>query len=72
MSAPLFIKIYFLFHSSFQVFSLSQFAVVFLIILVPTTLMGMTFPLLVKHLDDGRGEIASRTGYLYALIPSEP
>jgi len=67
VAAPLFIKSYFLFHSSFRAFSTVQFVVVFLIILAPTTLMGMTLPLLIKHLDDGRKDIAARAGYLYAF-----
>jgi len=66
-ATPLFIKSYFLFHASFQAFSMVQFGVVFLIILVPTTLMGMTLPLVIKHLDDGRNDIAARAGYLYAF-----
>jgi spermidine synthase len=64
---PLFMKIYFVFHSSFRAFSIVQFCVVFVIILVPTTLMGMTLPLVIKHFDDGRSEIAARAGYLYAF-----
>jgi spermidine synthase len=66
-AAPVFLKIYFLFHSSFRAFTAAQFGVVFLVILVPTTLMGITFPLVIRHFAEGRSETARRAGFLYAF-----
>jgi spermidine synthase len=66
-AAPLFLWVYFFFHSSFRALAAAQFAVVFLIILIPTTLMGITFPLVVRHFADGRSQTASRAGFLYAF-----
>jgi len=66
-ATPLFLKVYFLFHESFRAFTLSQFVVVFLVILAPTTLMGITFPLVIRHFATGRSETARRAGFLYAF-----
>jgi len=66
-AAPLFLRVYFLFHGSFQALAAAQFGVVLLIILVPTTLMGITFPLVVRHYADGRSTTARRVGFLYAF-----
>jgi spermidine synthase len=66
-AAPLFLKIYFLFHASFRAFTAAQFVVVFLVILVPTTLMGITFPLVIRHFASGRSQTARRAGFLYAF-----
>jgi spermidine synthase len=64
---PLFIRVYFVFHDSFRAFTAAQFGVVFGVILVPTTLMGITFPLVIRHFAEGRGETARRAGFLYAF-----
>jgi len=66
-AAPLFIRVYFLFHDSFQAFMAAQFGVIFVIILAPTTLMGITFPLVIRHFAEGRSETARRAGFLYAF-----
>jgi spermidine synthase len=66
-AAPLFLWVYFAFHASFQAFAVAQFGVVFLVILVPTTLMGLTFPLVIRHFADGRSDTARRAGFLYAF-----
>jgi spermidine synthase len=66
-ATPLFLKVYFLFHASFRAFTAAQFGVVFLVILVPTTLMGMTFPLVIRHFASGRSQTARRAGFLYAF-----
>jgi spermidine synthase len=66
-ATPIFLKVYFLFNASFAAFTAAQFGVVFLVILVPTTLMGITFPLVIRHLAAGRSETARRAGFLYAL-----
>jgi spermidine synthase len=66
-AAPLFLRVYFLFHASFRAFTAAQFGVVFLVILVPTTLMGITFPLVIRHFAAGRSQTARRAGFLYAF-----
>jgi spermidine synthase len=66
-AAPLFLKVYFLFHASFRAFTAAQFGVVFLVILIPTTLMGITFPLVIRHFAVGRSQTARRAGFLYAF-----
>jgi spermidine synthase len=66
-AAPLFLRIYFVFHASFQAYTAAQFGVVLLVMLVPTTLMGMTFPLVIRHFAAGRSETARRAGFLYAF-----
>jgi spermidine synthase len=66
-ATPLFLKVYFLFHASFRAFTAAQFCVVFLVILIPTTLMGITFPLVIRHFARGRSQTARRAGFLYAF-----
>jgi spermidine synthase len=66
-ATPIFLRAYFLFHDSFQAFTAAQFGVVFLVILVPTTLMGATFPLVIRHFATGRSGTARRAGFLYAF-----
>jgi len=52
---------------SFIVFSLSQFLLLFLILLVPTTLMGATLPVLSRFFAHKMNEVGSEVGRLYAL-----
>jgi spermidine synthase len=66
-ATPVFLKAYFLFHSSFRAFAIAQFGVVFTIMLIPTTLMGITFPLVIRHYAGGSSETARRAGFLYAF-----
>lgn len=52
---------------SFFAFSLSQFTLVFFILLVPTTLMGATLPVLSRFFVDEIKALGSQVGRLYAL-----
>ncbi|MBI4609931.1 MAG: fused MFS/spermidine synthase [Candidatus Rokubacteria bacterium] len=52
--------------SSF-VFSLAQFVLVFSLLLVPTTLMGATLPVLSRFFVSDEGSLGKRVGQLYAL-----
>jgi spermidine synthase len=49
------------------VYSLVRFVVTFAVILVPTTAMGATLPILAGHFVDGAEESGAKVGYLYAL-----
>ncbi|MFO0606224.1 MAG: fused MFS/spermidine synthase [Polyangiales bacterium] len=51
----------------FDVFTLLRFAVVALVLLPPTTLMGATLPLLAKHFVKQGGRVGQRVGALYAV-----
>lgn len=48
-------------------FSLAQFALIFLILLVPTTLMGGTLPVLSRFFVRGIASLGGQVGRLYAL-----
>ena len=51
---------------SFLVLSLARFFSCFLLILLPTTLMGATLPILSRFLIEARSGVARGVGYLYA------
>jgi spermidine synthase len=54
-------------HLSFFTFSLAQFVLVFLVLLVPTTLMGATLPVLSKFFVQRVEGVGRKVGDLYAL-----
>ncbi len=54
-------------HLSFFAFSLAQFALIFTLLLIPTTLMGGTLPVLSRFFVTDEGTLAKRVGLLYAL-----
>ena len=64
---PLFGAFYRHCFSSFYVFSLLRFAVCAALVLLPSTLMGATLPILVKHFARSRDSIGLTVGGLYAL-----
>ncbi len=53
--------------STFYLYSLVRFVVVFLLLMIPTTLMGATLPILSKAVTDKLEEVGHRVGLLYAL-----
>src|SRR5262249_2715252 len=53
-------------NTSFTTFGCIQFGLLFALLLVPTTLMGGTLPLLSQALAGREGEIGRRVGILYA------
>lgn len=55
------------FHLSLLPFSLLRFLVVSLILLLPTSCMGATLPLLSRFVTDSLGRVGERVGLLYAL-----
>lgn len=54
-------------HLSFWAFSLAQFAMILVLLLIPTTLMGATLPILSRFFVTDEGTLAKRVGLLYAL-----
>ena len=52
---------------SYDTFSFMQFLVVFAILLVPTTLMGGTLPVLSQALATDKADLARKVGFLYAV-----
>jgi len=56
-------SIYFL-HTNFYLFQFVQFALVFIILLIPTTLMGATFPVIAKFYTQEK--IGKRIGEIYS------
>ena len=55
------------FAPNFMVFSLVRFVIAFLVILVPTVLMGGTLPVLLKFFVNRTGHIGKLSGYLYSF-----
>jgi spermidine synthase len=60
----LYIVLYNSFHTSFYFFSLIQFILIFFVLLIPTTLMGATFPVVAKFYTDER--IGKGIGEVYS------
>jgi spermidine synthase len=62
-----YIAIWKAFHPSFEIFSLVQFLLAFLVLLIPTALMGATWPVVnkvyVKHIDS----LGKSAGILYSV-----
>lgn len=52
---------------SFFAFSLAQFVLIFLLLLIPTTLMGGTLPVLSRFFVSDEWSLGKRVGLLYAL-----
>ena len=64
---PVYIASYYAFHEAFAAFYVVQFVLAFLLMGVPTTLMGLTFPLAVRLFTEWRGEAGRQAGRLYAV-----
>ncbi len=64
---PLFVSIYGTWGSQFFVYSLLRFVLIFAILLVPTTMMGGTLPLLSKFVSPSGKRPGARVGTLYAM-----
>ncbi|HEY9789664.1 MAG TPA: fused MFS/spermidine synthase [Candidatus Obscuribacterales bacterium] len=54
-------------HASIVPFSLLRFVCTGIILLVPTTCMGATLPLLARHVTNALSNVGSRVGTLYAV-----
>ncbi len=64
---PLYIMVYYSFHLSFNAFSFVQFIVNFLIMGIPTTLMGITFPVVIKYFATQGRDVGRESGRLYSM-----
>ncbi|MBU0729444.1 MAG: fused MFS/spermidine synthase [Proteobacteria bacterium] len=64
---PLYMKSFYTFHLSFNTFSIVQFIIVFMIMGIPTTLMGMTFPFVVKLFAKEGSDAGQQAGFLYGI-----
>lgn len=60
----LYVPLYNAFHTQFHFFSLIQFILIFFLLLIPTSLMGATFPIVAKFYI--KEETGSGIGVLYA------
>lgn len=65
--SPIYAWVFYTFGLSFTTFSFSQFVLSFLIMLVPTTLMGATFPMVLKARTRRLEELGRETGYVYSI-----
>lgn len=66
-ATPLYIKSFYTFHLSFQAFSVVQFLIIFMIMAAPTTLMGLTFPLVIKMFSEEGKDVGTQAGRLYCI-----
>ena len=64
---PLFGTFYRHYYGSLAAFNLAQFLVVAALLIVPTTLMGATLPILVRFLTSRLGVLGSTTAALYSV-----
>lgn len=64
---PIYKVIWGTFHPSFYAFSLIRFSLIFIVLAIPTTLMGATLPVLSKFYARGQEKLGLRVGMLYAL-----
>ncbi len=66
-ATPLYIKSFYAFHLSFKAFSIVQFAIIFAIMAAPTTLMGLTFPVIMKMFSTNGRDVGTQVGRLYCV-----
>jgi spermidine synthase len=66
-ATPLYIKSFYAFHLSFKAFSIVQFAIIFAIMAAPTTLMGLTFPVIMKMFAGNGRDVGTQVGRLYCV-----
>ncbi|MGD0626627.1 MAG: fused MFS/spermidine synthase [Thermodesulfobacteriota bacterium] len=64
---PLYQALWQAFHLSFYLFSLMQFVLVTLVLILPTTLMGATLPILSKYYSYRQDKLGWTIGTLYAI-----
>ena len=64
---PVYAQLYYLLKHSFNAFTLVQAALAFLVMIVPTTLMGATFPVAVKAWSERRQDIGRDVGDIYSI-----
>lgn len=65
--SPAYAWVFYNFHLSFSSFSFTQFLLSFVVMLIPTTLMGATFPLVLKARAKGLIDLGRETGDAYSI-----
>ena len=65
--SPIYAWVFNTFHLSFSSFSIAQFIMAFLIMIIPTTLMGATFPLVLKARAHRLDTIGKEAGNVYSI-----
>jgi len=64
---PLYQRVWQTYHLSFYLFSLMQFFLVTLVLIIPATLMGATLPILSKYYSNREERLGWTIGTLYAI-----
>lgn len=64
---PVYAWIFYTFHLSFSSFSIAQFVLSFVVMLIPTTLMGATFPVVLKARAKSLGGLGREAGDAYSI-----
>lgn len=64
---PVYLYIYRTFHLNLTVFLSFQFLLSAAVMIIPTILMGVTFPLVSRAITDGLGEMGRKVGNAYAV-----
>jgi len=64
---PLYVKLYAAVEGNVVSLNLVRFLVCFVLIVIPTFLMGGTLPVLIKRFAASRGRLGHHTGFLYGL-----
>jgi spermidine synthase len=64
---PLYIRLHQQLHTTFYLFSLLRFLLAFGLLLIPTTLMGATLPVLSRYVVRAHATLGRNMGLLYAL-----
>ncbi len=64
---PLFVSLYRHFYVNYYLFSVLRFAIIFVVLLVPTFFMGGTFPVASRYFVRGRDFFSRDVGFLYAV-----
>ena len=67
---PLFVSLHHRLYVNYYVFSLVRFLVIFTVLLIPTCMMGATFPLLARYFIRARLSVGRDVGFLYAINTS--
>ncbi len=67
LSVPLYQLLWDLFHPSFYLFSLLRFLLAMVVLIIPTTLMGATLPVLASYYAGRKEHSDRRIGLLYAF-----
>lgn len=62
-----YVLLYHNFHPSFSVLTVIRFVISFIILIIPTTFMGATLPVLSKHITDSKKDNKGIIGKLYGI-----